>query len=55
MLFPIVDALDSVSKETGKAIPQMALNCVLQRPTIVSVIIGVRNEEQLVENIGAVG
>jgi aryl-alcohol dehydrogenase-like predicted oxidoreductase len=54
-LFKVVDALDEVAKETGKSIPQIALNWLLQRPTISSVIIGARNEKQLLDNIGAVG
>lgn len=54
-LFRIVEALDVVARQTGKTIPQIALNWQLQRPTIASVIIGARNEAQLVENIGAVG
>jgi aryl-alcohol dehydrogenase-like predicted oxidoreductase len=54
-LFRIVDALDAVAGETGKTIPQIALNWLLQRPTISNIIIGARNEEQLIENIGAVG
>lgn len=54
-LFRIVDALDSLAEETGKTIPQIALNWLLGRPTVSSVIIGARNEEQLVQNIGAVG
>ena len=54
-LFRIVDALDVVAQETGKSIPQVALNWLLMQPTVSSVIIGARNEEQLVENIGAVG
>ena len=54
-LFRIVDALDIVAKETGKTIPQVALNWLLRRPTVANVIIGARNEEQLMENIGAVG
>ncbi len=54
-LFAIVDALDAVAAETGKTIPQIALNWLLCRPTVASVIIGARNEEQLLENIGAVG
>src|ERR1700761_1948607 len=54
-LFRIVDALDAVGNETGKTVPQIALNWLLQRPTVASVIIGARNEEQLVQNIGAVG
>jgi aryl-alcohol dehydrogenase-like predicted oxidoreductase len=54
-LFAIVDALDALAKETGKSIPQIALNWLLSRPTVASLIIGARNEEQLVENMGAVG
>jgi len=54
-LFAIVDALDGVAAETGKTIPQIALNWLLRRPTVSSVIIGARNEEQLIQNIGAVG
>lgn len=54
-LYRIIDALDIVAEETGKTIPQIALNWLLQRPTVSSVIIGARNEAQLVENIGAIG
>lgn len=54
-LFRIVEALDGVASQTGKSIPQIALNWLLRRPTVSSVIIGARNEEQLVQNIGAVG
>jgi aryl-alcohol dehydrogenase-like predicted oxidoreductase len=54
-LFDVVDALDEVAKESGKTIPQVALNWVLQRPTVSTVIIGARNEEQLRQNLGAVG
>ena len=54
-LFKVVDALDEVAKETGKTVPQIALNWLLQRPTVSTVIIGARNEEQLKQNLGAVG
>ena len=54
-LFRVVDALDAVAAETGKTVPQVALNWLLQRPTVSSVIIGARNEEQLRQNLGAVG
>jgi aryl-alcohol dehydrogenase-like predicted oxidoreductase len=54
-LYRVVDALDEVAKETGKSIPQIALNWLLQRPTVSTVIIGARNEEQLQQNLGAVG
>ena len=54
-LFNVVDALDVVAKETGKTVPQVALNWLLQRPSISTLIIGARNEEQLKQNLGAIG
>ncbi|MES2737534.1 MAG: aldo/keto reductase [Verrucomicrobiota bacterium] len=54
-LYKVVDALDEVAEETGKSVPQVALNWLLQRPTVSTVIIGARNEEQLRQNLGAVG
>jgi len=54
-LYTVVDALDEVAKETGKTVPQIALAWVLSRPTISTVIIGARDEEQLKANLGSVG
>jgi len=54
-LYNVVDALDEVAAETGKTVPQIALNWLLQRPTVATVVIGARNEEQLRQNLGAVG
>ena len=54
-LYRVVDALDLVAKETGKTVPQIALNWLLQRPTVSSVIVGARDEAQLKQNLGAVG
>jgi len=54
-LFKVVDALDAVAKETGKTVPQIAINWLLQRPSVSTVIIGARNEEQLRQNLGSVG
>lgn len=54
-LFKVVDALEAVAVETDKTVPQVAINWLLQRPTVSSVIIGARNEEQLRQNLGAVG
>jgi aryl-alcohol dehydrogenase-like predicted oxidoreductase len=54
-LFRVVDGLDEVATETNKSIPQIALNWLLQRPTVATVVIGARNEEQLKQNLGAVG
>ena len=47
--------MDAVAKETGKSVPQVALNWLLQRPTVSSVIVGARNEEQLRQNLAAEG
>lgn len=52
-LFAIIDALDQIAKETGKTIPQIAINWLLQRPTVSTVVIGARNEEQLRDNLHA--
>ena len=54
-LYQVVEALDAVARETGKTVPQIALNWVLSRPTVSSVIIGARDEEQLRQNLGALG
>ena len=54
-LFKVVDILEELALETGKTVPQIALNWVVQRPTVANVIIGARNEEQLRDNLGAVG
>jgi aryl-alcohol dehydrogenase-like predicted oxidoreductase len=44
-----------VAKDTGKTVPQVALNWLLQRPTVSSVIMGARNEEQLRQNLASEG
>jgi aryl-alcohol dehydrogenase-like predicted oxidoreductase len=54
-VFHVVDALDAIALETGKSVPQIALNWLLQRPSVATVIIGARNEAQLRDNLGAVG
>ena len=54
-LYKVVDAIDEVAAETGKTVPQIALNWLLQRPTVSTVIVGARNEEQLRQNLGSVG
>ena len=55
LLYRVVDALEEIAAETGKTVPQIAINWLLRRPTVSSVIIGARNEEQLRQNLGAVG
>jgi aryl-alcohol dehydrogenase-like predicted oxidoreductase len=54
-LYRVVDALDEVAAETGKSVPQVALNWLLRRPSVATVIIGARDETQLRENLGAGG
>jgi aryl-alcohol dehydrogenase-like predicted oxidoreductase len=54
-LYRVVDALDEIAAETEKTVPQVAINWLLRRPTVSSVIIGARTEEQLRQNLGAVG
>ena len=55
LLYKVVDVLDEISRETGKTIPQIALNWLLQRPTVANVIMGARDEKQLRDNLGAAG
>lgn len=54
-LYNVVDVLDEIAKETGKTVAQISLNWLLQRPSVANVVIGARNEEQLKQNLGAVG
>jgi aryl-alcohol dehydrogenase-like predicted oxidoreductase len=54
-VYRVVDAIDEVARETGKTVPQIALNWLLQRPTVATVIVGARNEAQLRDNLQAVG
>lgn len=55
LLFRVVDALDLVAAETGKTVAQIALNWLLQRPSVATVVVGARDEAQLRQNLGAVG
>lgn len=55
LLFNIIDQLETIAAETGKTVAQVSLNWLLQRPTVANIIIGARNEEQLQQNLAAVG
>jgi aryl-alcohol dehydrogenase-like predicted oxidoreductase len=55
LLFNVVDVLAEIAEETGKLIPQVALRWLLQRPSVVNIVIGTRNKTQLQENLGALG
>ena len=54
-VYNVVDALDLVAAETGKTVPQVALNWLLQRPTVSTLVIGARDEAQLRANLAASG
>lgn len=54
-LYRVVEAIDVIAEETGKTVSQIALNWLLQRPTVSTVIVGARNDEQLRENLGSIG
>lgn len=54
-VFTVVDTLATIAEQCGKTVPQVAINWLLQRPTVATVIIGARNQEQLIQNLGAVG
>ncbi|WP_091030267.1 aldo/keto reductase [Glycomyces harbinensis] len=55
VLYDVVDVLDQISAETGRTVPQIAINWLLRRPTVASVIVGARDERQLEQNLGAIG
>ena len=54
-VYRVVEAMDEVAAQTGRTLPQIAINWLLQRPTVSSVLIGARDEAQLKQNIGALG
>jgi aryl-alcohol dehydrogenase-like predicted oxidoreductase len=54
-IYRVVDAIDEIAAATGKSVPQIALNWLLQRPTVSTLVIGARDEAQLRANLGAVG
>jgi aryl-alcohol dehydrogenase-like predicted oxidoreductase len=53
LLYRVVDALEEVAREVQKSVPQVALSWLLTRPTVASIIIGARNEEQLQQNLAS--
>lgn len=55
LLYRVIDALEAIAAETGRTVPQIAINWLTRRPTVASIIVGARDERQLRENLGAVG
>lgn len=54
-LFNVVDVLEAIAEERGKSVSQVALNWLLRKPTVANIVVGARNEEQLKQNLGAIG
>ena len=54
-LYSVVEMLDQIAEETGKTVPQIAINWLATRPTVSSIVLGARNEEQLKANLASVG
>lgn len=54
-LFNVMDAIDAIAMDTGKTVTQIAINWLLRRPTVSTVILGARDEKQFTENLGALG
>ncbi len=54
-LYNVIDCLEEIAGETRKTVPQLAINWLLHNKTVSNIVIGARNEKQLIENIGATG
>jgi len=54
-VFDVVDVLEEVAKEADKTVAQVAINWLLSNDTVSNVVMGARNEKQLVENLGSTG
>jgi aryl-alcohol dehydrogenase-like predicted oxidoreductase len=54
-LYRVTDVLEEISGETGRTIAQVAINWLLDKPTVSNVVIGARNEKQLIENLESTG
>ena len=55
VLYDIVDAMKKIAGERGVSVSDVALNYLLQKPAVTSLIIGVRRIEQLQSNLTASG
>jgi len=51
----ILDVLESIAKKQERTMAQVALNYLLRKPGVDSVVIGARNDKQLAENIEVSG
>ena len=51
--FRVIDAMRPIAKAHGSSVARVALAWLLHQSAVTSVIIGARNNEQLVDNLGA--
>jgi aryl-alcohol dehydrogenase-like predicted oxidoreductase len=51
----VVDELHAIATRLDKSIAQVAINWILQKPTVCSVVLGARTPKQLKDSLGAVG
>lgn len=51
--YDAIEALDEIAQEHGATIAQTAMNWLLRKPGVTSVIVGARTEEQLRDNLNA--
>ena len=52
-VYAILDVIEDIARARGVTVPQVALNWVLRRPAVSSVLIGAKNEQQLRDNLAA--
>jgi aryl-alcohol dehydrogenase-like predicted oxidoreductase len=52
-MYRVIDVLIAIGAERGVPPAQVALNWLLAKPCVDTVVIGARNEEQLQVNLGA--
>lgn len=53
LIFDVVDVLERIAVENDRSIPQVAIAWLLHNPTVSNVIVGARNEKQLIDNLEA--
>lgn len=52
-LYRIVDVMDAVARERGASCSQVAINWLLNKPGVDTVIVGARDDAQLADNLAA--
>jgi aryl-alcohol dehydrogenase-like predicted oxidoreductase len=54
LAYNVIDVLRNIAEKRGKTVGEVALNWVLRRPWVDTVILGARTEEQLLANLKAI-